>query len=226
MNTELAFIHRRWVIHQAILVLAGIPLLFLSSVPGVIYPGLVLGHLFILIAQSGRDQWATPGRCMANGTTLARGILCFIPLSTLCSISLTNVGWLFLTAALMDGLDGWLARRFQGQSPLGMVLDEEVDALFVLLVTIFIWQAGLAGPWIMAAGWIRPVVQLMKTYWPSSKTAPSRTYPWARMLAGAVFILFPAGILLEAWTGPVLIYIACSLVLFSFTLELIKYYGH
>lgn len=224
MTTNQAPSYHKWILNQAILVLAGIPLLFISSTQ-VLYPGLLLGHLLLLTVQSGRTQWQTVGRCLANGTTLIRSLLFFMASFLWTCLSQPQIAILFLSAALLDGLDGWLARRFQGQSALGIVFDEEVDALYILMVTMVIWRSGLTGPWIMAAGWIRSVVLLMRTYLPPSKPTHSRTFSWARILAGLVFILFPAGILIDGWVGHLLIILAFGLVLLSFTVEMILYYG-
>ena len=102
------------------------------------------------------------------------------PVSTLCPISLTNVGWLFpQLPSWMVWTVGW-PDGFRDSRHWAWYWIKEVDALFVLLTAIFAHgRQVLAGPWIMAAGWIRPVVQLMRTYWPSSKTRTIRTYPWA-----------------------------------------------
>lgn len=48
--------------------------------------------------------------------------------------------WLFVVAALTDGLDGWLARRFGWQSQLGGLLDPAADKLLVAVsVSLFAW---------------------------------------------------------------------------------------
>jgi len=65
---------------------------------------------------------------------------------------------LFLLAAVSDGLDGYLAKRFGWQSSLGKVLDPLADKL--LLVTVFIettWL-GLVPWWLTAAAVARDVM--------------------------------------------------------------------
>jgi cardiolipin synthase len=57
---------------------------------------------------------------------------------------------LFLIAAASDGLDGYLAKRFNWTSPLGKFLDPMADK--VLLVTVFITATWLElVPWWLAA---------------------------------------------------------------------------
>jgi cardiolipin synthase (CMP-forming) len=58
---------------------------------------------------------------------------------------------LFIVAGLSDGVDGYLAKRFNWTSELGKVLDPLADKL--LLVTVFVEAAwlGLAPWWLTAA---------------------------------------------------------------------------
>ena len=65
---------------------------------------------------------------------------------------------LFVVAAVSDGLDGYLAKRFNWQSELGKFLDPMADKL--LLMTVFIEAAwlGLVPWWITAAAVARDVM--------------------------------------------------------------------
>jgi len=65
---------------------------------------------------------------------------------------------LFIAAAVSDGLDGYLAKRFDWTSELGKVLDPLADKL--LLVTVFIESAwlGLIPWWLSAAVVARDVM--------------------------------------------------------------------
>jgi len=73
-------------------------------------------------------------------------------------------------ATLLDGLDGWLARRSRMASRFGARFDMEVDALLILVLSILAWRHGKAGPWVLlsgllryafiAAGWMAPWVRI------------------------------------------------------------------
>jgi cardiolipin synthase len=66
--------------------------------------------------------------------------------------------WLFVVAALTDGLDGWLARRFGWQSQLGGLLDPAADKLLVAVsVSLFAWL-DLVPVWVAAVVLGRDVV--------------------------------------------------------------------
>jgi phosphatidylglycerophosphate synthase len=60
-------------------------------------------------------------------------------------------------ATLLDGLDGWLARRAQMTSGFGARFDMEVDALLIQVLALLTWQWGKAGPWVLASGMLRYV---------------------------------------------------------------------
>jgi phosphatidylglycerophosphate synthase len=57
--------------------------------------------------------------------------------------------------ALLDGIDGTLARRSGLASPFGARFDMEVDALFILVLSALVWHHGKAGAWVLACGLMR-----------------------------------------------------------------------
>jgi phosphatidylglycerophosphate synthase len=70
------------------------------------------------------------------------------------------------TAALvLDGVDGWVARRTGTASPLGARFDMEVDAFLILVLSVFVarsmgavWVLAIGGARyaFLAAGWVIP----------------------------------------------------------------------
>lgn len=60
-----------------------------------------------------------------------------------------------LVAALLDGVDGWLARRSGTASRFGARFDMEIDALLILVLSVLVWRHGRAGMWILLAGLLR-----------------------------------------------------------------------
>jgi phosphatidylglycerophosphate synthase len=79
-------------------------------------------------------------------------------------------------ATLLDGVDGWVARRTKTESAFGARFDVEVDALLIMVLAILVWRDGKAGAWVLAsgllrylfvaAGWILP--------WMNNPLAPTR----------------------------------------------------
>jgi phosphatidylglycerophosphate synthase len=66
----------------------------------------------------------------------------------------------------LDGLDGYLARRLGTASAFGARFDMEADALITLALAAFVWRAGQAGAWVLAAGAMRYIFVLGGWLWP------------------------------------------------------------
>ncbi|MGC4082591.1 MAG: CDP-alcohol phosphatidyltransferase family protein [Vicinamibacterales bacterium] len=84
-------------------------------------------------------------------TSLTAGLIGEPPTQTIA----TAAAWLALLATLLDGVDGWLARRTRLASAFGARFDMETDALLILALAIIAWQHGKAGAWIVLAGAMR-----------------------------------------------------------------------
>lgn len=82
-------------------------------------------------------------------------------------------GWLVpgVAAAILaaDGIDGWLARRAGRCSAFGARFDMETDAALAFVLAGLVWQAGLAGPWVLWLGLAR-----------YASVAAGRIWPWLR----------------------------------------------
>lgn len=58
-------------------------------------------------------------------------------------------------AAVLDGVDGWVARRSKTATVFGARFDMETDAAMILVLALLAWQWGKAGPWVLLAGLAR-----------------------------------------------------------------------
>jgi len=67
---------------------------------------------------------------------------------------------------LLDGVDGWLARRHRIASDFGARFDMEIDALLILALSILAWQFGKAGAWVVLSGALRYVFVIAGARWP------------------------------------------------------------
>jgi phosphatidylglycerophosphate synthase len=56
---------------------------------------------------------------------------------------------------VLDGVDGWLARRSRMTSEFGARFDMETDAVLVMAMSVLIWQYGKAGAWALTGGMLR-----------------------------------------------------------------------
>jgi len=69
-------------------------------------------------------------------------------------------------ATILDGVDGWLARRTRMASAFGARFDMEVDALLILALSILAWRHEKAGVWVLASGLLRYVFIAAGWMWP------------------------------------------------------------
>lgn len=58
-------------------------------------------------------------------------------------------------ALLLDGVDGWVARRTGTQTAFGARFDMEADAALLLVLSVLAWRSGQVGPWVLGIGGLR-----------------------------------------------------------------------
>lgn len=71
-----------------------------------------------------------------------------------------------LTLLLLDGVDGWLARRLGNSSAFGARFDMEVDSLLGLVLAVLAWQTDKVGAWVVMLGLFRPAFIVAGWHWP------------------------------------------------------------
>ena len=121
-----------------------------------LYTGGVLLAM-VAFAYYHRSRWQVFGQWggVANVLTALRGLLLvglLVGHQALPPYVILGVG---ITTLVLDGLDGYYARKLRTVSAFGDVFDKEVDALFVLTFGVLIVDRELAGHWIMLPGLLR-----------------------------------------------------------------------
>jgi phosphatidylglycerophosphate synthase len=101
----------------------------------------------------------------ANRVTLGRLVMVVLFAALAWQLALQDVAdprglaWAVVVAgtatALVDAVDGPLARASGLASEFGARFDMETDALFILVLCVLIVLLGKAGPWVLAAGLLR-----------------------------------------------------------------------
>ena len=115
--------------------------------------------LLILLALPG--GLPGPGLGPANRVTLGRLVLA-LPVAALGlqpGVGSEAVRWTVVAvgtvALVLDGVDGWVARRTGTGTAFGARFDMEVDAFLILALSVLAWRAGPVGPWILGIGALR-----------------------------------------------------------------------
>jgi len=96
----------------------------------------------------------------ANRVTLFRALLVALLAGTLASpaalaAQATPFAMLALAALLLDGVDGWVARRFDSASDFGARFDMELDAFLIAVLCLAPVLLGKVGHWVLAIGAMR-----------------------------------------------------------------------
>ncbi len=143
----------------------------------------------------------------ANSVTLIRaGLVVFISGFTGHPNHLAAHAWLIsgvaTIALLLDGIDGWLARRSRMQTPFGARFDVEVDALFILVLVALVWQSGKAGAWVLLSGSLRYIFLIASLAFPILRQPlpPARWRQAVCVLQTAVLIICLTPVITDNWS--------------------------
>ncbi len=110
----------------------------------------------------GPANWVTLGRA-----TLVLSMAALVPQPEI----LVDAGYWWIigvmtVAMVLDGVDGWIARRTGTATAFGARFDMELDSFLILVLALLVWRSGRVGPWVVllglprylfvAAGWVWP----------------------------------------------------------------------
>jgi len=162
---------------------------------------------------------------LANGVTLVRlNLTVFLIVAMVADLAFaalsSRLAWtVFLAAAIalvMDGIDGWLARRRHEASSFGERFDMAADTAFTITLGLSLWGFGLTGAWVLAIGLLRPAYLALGHWRPELRTplAPSRL---RKLLCAAALCLLVAALAPPlAGAAPLLAMAALATLLLSF----------
>jgi phosphatidylglycerophosphate synthase len=111
----------------------------------------------MLVAMRGHHPFPRFGA--ANQVTMARAVLVAVTAGFLVEPASAAVAWLVVgvtaAVAVLDGVDGWFARRTGMASVFGARFDMETDAFFMLVLSALVWRHHKAGAWVLGIGLMR-----------------------------------------------------------------------
>ena len=147
----------------------------------------------------------------ANGITLGRLALIALLAAAIGEVPADPAafGWalvaLATVAALLDAVDGPVARRRQEASPFGARFDMETDALLILVLCVLVLQQDKAGAWILASGAMRYAFVAAAWRWPwlARPLPPSRRRKTVCVAQIATLIVCLAPVVEASWAGLV-----------------------
>jgi phosphatidylglycerophosphate synthase len=125
-----------------------------------------------------------------------------------------------LFALSLDGVDGYLARRFRQQSVLGARFDMEVDAFLIFILSVAAAVLGKAGPWVILIGAMRYLFVAFQMVLPELRMPLAESF--RRKLVCVVQVGVLCAVMLPIIAPPlstVLCAIALILLVYSFGVD-------
>ena len=94
-------------------------------------------------------------------------------------------------AMILDGVDGWVARRTGTSTAFGARFDMELDAFLLLALAVLVWLSGKVGPWVILIGAIRYLFVVGGWVWPflQATLPPSRRRRTVCVVQGVVLLV-------------------------------------
>jgi phosphatidylglycerophosphate synthase len=171
--------------------------------------GLSCGVVMNAALARGLSHYRSDGLSPADWVTLARGTLvggvaALVADSFVEPVQVKTLVSLAALALVLDAIDGWVARRTR-TAALGAQFDGEVDALLILVLSLYVARS--AGAWVLAIGAARYV--FLVAGWPlpwMRATLPPRF--WRKVVAatqGIVLTVAASDVLSPALTTAALI---------------------
>ena len=107
---------------------------------------------------------------IANSVTAVRAVLVALAATAIARAQSPSIAWLAVGAAVaatvLDGVDGWAARRFGQSSVFGARFDMAVDALLIVALSVLAWTWDKAGAWVILSGLLRYLFVVAGWIWP------------------------------------------------------------
>lgn len=201
-----AMIHASWMLVGIVGALRSGELRVLSAVGVVALAWWVLRH-----GRAARIGLANAITALRVGIAAALGAL---PLEALVPWG----GVLLLLFFVLDGVDGWWARRSGTASVFGAAFDQEADAFMVAVVGVAVTGAELAPPWVVIVGPLRYgyvlVIHLLQTHGEAPRSLIAR-YAFGVLVTTLIAVMLRPGPLTRA-----AVTLAAALIVASFARSL------
>lgn len=205
----------QWMTFHAALLLFGTLALFAAATLSYFYLLGIVGFAGLFFKKYQQEQNFRFLYQAANLVTSLRllGLLfigaCFQQLPPL------SIGLLAILILILDGLDGYLARRQNTSSVFGEYLDMETDAFYVLCLSIVLYEMAYLDGWILSIGLLRYAYFLLLRKVKSPQQGEARAFR-ARLIAVVLMASMAACFILPVIIHLPAMIIATGLVIYSF----------
>jgi len=115
--------------------------------------------LLTVVARAAGDDHPFPRFGAANYVTMFRAMAMALVAALIGEPGSARLIWFTIAivtlVAVLDGADGWLARRSGMESGFGARFDMETDAALILVLSVLVWRHDKAGGWVLMCGLMR-----------------------------------------------------------------------
>ena len=202
--------------------LLGLPILYFADVAG------LYALMAALIVRALPEDLPAPGIGAANRITLFRATL-LLPICALAIGAATpndTARWWIVgvgtVAMVLDGVDGYVARRSGGPTQFGGRFDMELDSFLLLGLSVLVWWSGQVGAWVMSIGLARYLFVAAAWIWPSlAADLPGSFRRKAICVVQGVVLLTCLGPIIPASVAVTAAAAALALLIWSFGVDIL-----
>lgn len=202
------------IIHSIAILMA----LIVFHLTGWYWPVLIVAFLSVILLWT--TQWYTisnikPAGGYANMLTLLRYILLLLIVAFSGIWPLWSLGLLFSIPVLLDGLDGYLARKLNHATKFGALFDLETDSLFMTLTGMILYERHNVGAWLLPAAYMRYFYVLIIAVLQLNRIQEKRTR-FGPFIAFIMFVSLILEFLFQSAATRTILFAASCLIVFSF----------
>ncbi|MFY0601379.1 MAG: CDP-alcohol phosphatidyltransferase family protein [Cyclobacteriaceae bacterium] len=211
--------YNKWALYSSILNLFGLSIVWIygNAFPWVLFTTCSFGIYIYRIPKYIGSLSAWIG--YANWVSISRFILVILLFAFHHSLSATFLFGFFLISICLDGLDGYLARRFKHISDVGGKLDMEIDAFMVLAISwIHVEEQNLHW-WILVPGSLRYLYEII-SFWVKKDGKELMSKKYRATIAVIFFLALLIPFLTQSPSLIIVTYISGALIIFSFLVSL------
>lgn len=159
----------------------------------------------------------------ANQVTFIRFVLLLFTLAMQSVLNVYVFVALVVIVIIADGIDGYLARKYDQATVFGEVFDMEVDAFLALAISYLIWFEHHEVWWVLIAGILRYVFALVYRMigWQHRKRP---AMPESKVFAVLFFLALLTPFIMPWSTAVWFVAGGCALVTFSFLKEFVLFF--
>jgi phosphatidylglycerophosphate synthase len=206
---------KQWNIIHSIAILLALAVFHLT---GWYWPAVTVAFLSVILLWT--SQWYTisnikPAGGYANLLTLLRYNLILLIVLFSDIWPLWSLGLLFAIPLMLDGLDGYLARKLNHTTRFGALFDLETDSIFMTFTGMILYHRNIVGGWLLPAAYMRYFYVLIIALLQLNRIQEKRTR-FGPFIAFIMFVSLILEFLFQSAFTRVSLFCASCLIVLSF----------